>query len=758
MSNERLRWTVSTLAVIAVLLFALPAGAARRFTSVQLNAPQPVEVTMGSTASTSLTYRITNTSTGGDASRGIYRLRFTAPAGYTFTGASLLPAGWAVTGTGGTLTVQTASAPCTNCIYTAGAGGAPKDFTITLGAIPAAAQDSVSTLSIQMRMSSGTRTNNGQTFVTRRALTAALVAYLPIQCTPDCTNWGATCTVTPSIATSGTHSLALIVRNNSTANWTGIIANPNPPTAVFSWAGPAPGFNAPATLTLAPGACGVVVWTVTMPNRTGTVFYQARARNSTGVATSMLATSNTVIVASPAAGIGQHCVFPGETTTVTMTVTNNGAVNLANLRPWGISTTLNGNHNSSTTTVNVAATAGFPSPAGVIRVESEEISYTGTTATSFTGCTRGANGSTATSHNNTSVSGPRPSFVGTAAPTYLSGPNPASIASLAPAAVNYFSWTYRIDGAAPQTYAFQGFVSAAGTGITSPVIASLTGTLGDFGVAIGSGATFGGGTLNAMTIWSVDNNGCDPVRQVDIQVPGTFTVLTEGLDAEISGFLDWSAAYGGGVATFSAGGNGLTSLTGDHTATVTTLTVAATAGFPAAGAIQVDAERITYTGTTATTFTGCSRVVGTAMPHRGGIPVYESRIATLNGNHTAATTTIAVVSTAGFPASGSIRIDAEGIGYAGTTAATFTGGTRATSGLAAAHTSGTPVYFPRLAVGQSGAFSLLFSNLPGAAGGYLFPVIVTDRAGRSRTVNTTVTIDASTPGGGGIRLWQEPTR
>lgn len=61
-------------------------------------------------------------------------------------------------------------------------------------------------------------------------------------------------------------------------------------------------------------------------------------------------------------------------------------------------------------------------------------------------------------------------------------------------------------------------------------------------------------------------------------------------------------------------------------------------------------------------------------------------------------------------------------------------------------------------VGQSGAFSLLFSALPGTAGAYPFPVTVTDRAGRVRSVDTTVTIDASTPGGGVFRLWQEPTR
>jgi hypothetical protein len=52
---------------------------------------------------------------------------------------------------------------------------------------------------------------------------------------------------------------------------------------------------------------------------------------------------------------------------------------------------------SGATTINVASTTNFP-PAGTLLIESEAISYTGVTATSFTGCTRGAKGTTAASH------------------------------------------------------------------------------------------------------------------------------------------------------------------------------------------------------------------------------------------------------------------------------------------------------------------------------------------------------------------------
>lgn len=54
---------------------------------------------------------------------------------------------------------------------------------------------------------------------------------------------------------------------------------------------------------------------------------------------------------------------------------------------------------SSTATINVLDTTGFNAP-GYFKVDTEIIGYSGKTATSFTGITRGAAGSTATSHLN----------------------------------------------------------------------------------------------------------------------------------------------------------------------------------------------------------------------------------------------------------------------------------------------------------------------------------------------------------------------
>ena len=57
-----------------------------------------------------------------------------------------------------------------------------------------------------------------------------------------------------------------------------------------------------------------------------------------------------------------------------------------------------GNLNNSATTITVDSTAGFP-PNGQIIIESEVISYTSITATTFVGCTRGVGSSSAATHN-----------------------------------------------------------------------------------------------------------------------------------------------------------------------------------------------------------------------------------------------------------------------------------------------------------------------------------------------------------------------
>jgi len=84
----------------------------------------------------------------------------------------------------------------------------------------------------------------------------------------------------------------------------------------------------------------------------------------------------------------------------------------------------------------------------------------------------------------------------------------------------------------------------------------------------------------------------------------TFTTLT-----------GWGAGGFGGTTTISA----TTTLNGALNSSATTITVNSTTGFTATGAIGINGEYITYSGKTATTFTGCTRGVGsTAVAHNSG--------------------------------------------------------------------------------------------------------------------------------------------
>ena len=72
-------------------------------------------------------------------------------------------------------------------------------------------------------------------------------------------------------------------------------------------------------------------------------------------------------------------------------------------RITGDVTKLNGALTDVATTVTVDSTTGFNSPSGRIQVGTELIDYTNTTATTFTGCTRGAQGTTKAAHDDNTI-------------------------------------------------------------------------------------------------------------------------------------------------------------------------------------------------------------------------------------------------------------------------------------------------------------------------------------------------------------------
>lgn len=126
-----------------------------------------------------------------------------------------------------------------------------------------------------------------------------------------------------------------------------------------------------------------------------------------------------------------------------------------------------------------------------------------------------------------------------------------------------------------------------------------------------------------------------------------------------------------GTTTIAAASNNVALPTG-------TITVVSTTGFPTSGTILVDTnagtQTVTYTGVTATTFTGCSGGTGTMLTGNA-----------VKASITLPTGTINAVSTAGFATSGTFFICSpagrQTINYTGTTATTFTGCTGGTGSV-----------------------------------------------------------------------------
>lgn len=114
--------------------------------------------------------------------------------------------------------------------------------------------------------------------------------------------------------------------------------------------------------------------------------------------------------------------LPGNTTATTKFLQQTGTGSTSAAPQWAVispssintqygafhydyTTSLTSTINGTATTIPVVSTTGF-SATGAIIIENEIISYTGITSTSFTGCTRGVNGSQQASHTSgTAVGG-----------------------------------------------------------------------------------------------------------------------------------------------------------------------------------------------------------------------------------------------------------------------------------------------------------------------------------------------------------------
>jgi hypothetical protein len=102
------------------------------------------------------------------------------------------------------------------------------------------------------------------------------------------------------------------------------------------------------------------------------------------------------VTASVTAGTTGAATFTFQITTGNATFTQNvgwGAGTWGGVVLGTATTAVSGGTlSNSNTTVTVTSTTGFSTPTGTLLIDSETITYTGTTSTTFTGCTRGVSG------------------------------------------------------------------------------------------------------------------------------------------------------------------------------------------------------------------------------------------------------------------------------------------------------------------------------------------------------------------------------
>ena len=162
----------------------------------------------------------------------------------------------------------------------------------------------------------------------------------------------------------------------------------------------------------------------------------------------------------------------------------------------------------------------------------------------------------------------------------------------------------------------------------------------------------------------------------------TFKFQISGGNATATTGLGWGAGAWGGIvagaaSTTLATALPSTTLSAALSASATTINVASSTGFASpTGSLWINNELITYTGTTGTSFTGCTRATGgtTAFAYPNGMPVAAN------------ITSVVLTSASGFASTGTnfVIIDNEIISYTGVSTNTLTGCTRAANGSHAA--------------------------------------------------------------------------
>ena len=325
-------------------------------------------------------------------------------------------------------------------------------------------------------------------------------------------------------------------------------------------------------------------------------------------------------------------------------------------------TLLNGAINNSVTSITVDTTTGFPA-SGTLLIGTEEMTYTGKTATTFTGITRNTNSVGAASALDDAT---------------------VKLASFSDDIFSGFTDKLR------NTYAAAKVTNTAPAAGGTLTVGSTEGFPATGTILVGNEKmTYTAKTATTFTI--------------GVKAQGHTTTYT-GSEAKLKGAITATSPANGGTMTI----DNLTN-----------------APFPKSGTLLVGSEHITYTGWTADTtarpltassantltLSGITRAVNgtTAATGSDNLDIdlladvslvtsvetmgLETRTTEINGAINASVTSLTVDSTVGFEDTGFIRVGTEIMSYTGKTATSFTGLTRGAGGTtAAAHSDDADIF------------------------------------------------------------------
>ena len=325
-------------------------------------------------------------------------------------------------------------------------------------------------------------------------------------------------------------------------------------------------------------------------------------------------------------------------------------------------TLLNGAINNSVTSITVDTTTGFPA-SGTLLIGTEEMTYTGKTATTFTGITRNTNSVGAASALDDAT---------------------VKLASFSDDIFSGFTDKLR------NTYAAAKVTNTAPAAGGTLTVGSTEGFPATGTILVGNEKmTYTAKTATTFTI--------------GVKAQGHTTTYT-GSEAKLKGAITATSPANGGTMTI----DNLTN-----------------APFPKSGTLLVGSEHITYTGWTADTtsrplsgssantltLSGITRGVNgtTAATGSDNLDIdlladvslvtsvetmgLETRTTEINGAINASVTSLTVDSTVGFEDTGFIRVGTEIMSYTGKTATSFTGLTRGAGGTtAAAHSDDADIF------------------------------------------------------------------